>query len=157
MPNKWLYLWLDRFFGAATLKSSLQKVFVDVYLQGTVFMLPTFYLWTGAMKGQSLQQSAAQYRSEAFDATIGTAGYWTPLMFANFQYVPQHSRVFMVACLSFIHKTWLSWLSNRGRHQERLTQDCCPDRTGTGGGPADAAARRPWAPRPAHYALCAKH
>jgi uncharacterized protein involved in cysteine biosynthesis len=31
----------------------------------------------------------------------------------NFLLVPQHSRVVFVAIFSFLHKTWLSWLSNR--------------------------------------------
>ena len=28
-------------------------------------------------------------------------------------------RILVVAILSFVHKTWLSWLSNRSRHSER--------------------------------------
>jgi hypothetical protein len=32
-----------------------------------------------------------------------------------FKYVPQHSRIIFVAMASFVHKGWLSWLSNRKR------------------------------------------
>ena len=100
---------------------SLKKMLVDVYLHGTLLLVPSFYVITGTIKGQSLQQVAQQYRAEWFTASFGTAMYWTPLCTLNFLFVPQHSRILVVAVLSFVHKTWMSWLSNRTRHRERLS------------------------------------
>jgi hypothetical protein len=120
VPAKFLYLWYDRFFGVApTLRTAVTKMLVDVYLHGAILLVPSFYVITGTVKGQSLQEVAQQYRSEWFTATFGTAAYWTPLCILNFRYVPQHSRILVVAALSFVHKTWMSWLSNRARHSER--------------------------------------
>lgn len=122
VPAKHLYLWYDRYFGTApTLRVAAQKMLVDVYLHGSLGVVPSFYLITGVVKGQTLTQVVEQYRREWFTATFGTAAYWTPMCILNFRFVPQHSRILVVAVLSFIHKTWMSWLSNRVRHQERLS------------------------------------
>ena len=47
------------------------------------------------------------------EAAFGSAIFWTPVCLLNFLYVPQHSRTVVVALCSFVHKTWMSWLSNR--------------------------------------------
>ena len=121
IPAKFLYLWYDRYFGVApTLRTAVLKMGFDVYVHSSLLLVPSFYMITGGVKGQSLEQIAAQYRAEWFTATFGTCLYWTPLCILNFRYVPQHSRILVVAVLSFVHKTWLCWLSNRARHRERL-------------------------------------
>ena len=33
----------------------------------------------------------------------------------------QHSRILVVSTLSFVHKAWMIWLSNRERHKARLS------------------------------------
>ena len=55
----------------------------------------------------------ARLRREWRTASFGSALFWTPLCLVNFWLVPQHSRIVVVAIFSFLHKTWLSWLSNR--------------------------------------------
>ena len=120
VPAKFLYLWYDRFFGVApTLRTAASKMAVDVYVHGSMLLTPSFYLITGKLKGQSVEQIANQYRGEWFVATFGSAAYWTPLCTLNFLFVPQHSRILVIAMLSFVHKTWLSWLTNRSRYKER--------------------------------------
>ena len=127
-PAKFLYLWYDRFFGVApNFRTAVMKMGFDVYVHGTFLLVPSFYLITGAIKGQTLQQIWSQLRQEWFTASFGSALYWTPLCVLNFRFVPQHSRILVVAVLSFVHKTWLSWLSNRRRHAARTApRDGCP-------------------------------
>ena len=74
----------------------------------------------GIVKGQSLSEITQQYKAEGVEASFGTALLWTPVCVVNFLYVPQHSRILVVSVVSFIHKTWMSWLSNRQRHRARV-------------------------------------
>mmetsp|Transcript_32355 Transcript_32355/g.78552 ORF Transcript_32355/g.78552 Transcript_32355/m.78552 type:complete len:193 (+) Transcript_32355:213-791(+) len=121
-PAKFIYLWYDRVFGKAlTLRTAAYKTAIDVYVHSPFLLLPSFYLITGAVKGQSLSKSVEQLRREWYQAAFGTALFWTPVCWGNFLYVPQHSRILVVSVFSFIHKTWMSWLSNRDRHEERQT------------------------------------
>eukprot|EP00966_Prymnesium_polylepis_P297163 6865841-Prymnesium_polylepis.2 len=121
VPGKYLYLWYDRRFGTApSFRSVLLKTGVDVYGHGMFLLVPSFYVITGTIKGQPLSDISAQYQREWFTASFGTALYWTPLCLLNFRFVPQHSRILVVSVLSLIHKTWMSWLSNRERHAARL-------------------------------------
>ena len=91
-----------------------------VYIHGALLLVPNYYMITGLVKGQSLEQIATQLRAEWFNAAFGTCFFWTPLCALNFRFVPQHSQILFVSVFSFLHKTWMSWLSNRQRHRERL-------------------------------------
>ena len=90
---------------------------IDVYVHTPLLLIPSFYMITCLVRGRSLQQTIAQLRREWREASFGSALFWTPLCLINFLLVPQHSRVVFVAVFSFVHKTWLSWPSNR---------DACP-------------------------------
>lgn len=117
-PLKWIYFCYDRYLGTGRV---LTKIFIDVYINAPIFMLPTFYFGTGLLKGrQSVSEIAQQFREEWFEASFGTALWWTPVQYVNFRYVPQHSRILAVVSASFVHKTWLSWLSNRKTAQEEV-------------------------------------
>lgn len=123
-PAKYLYLSYDRFVGVAPdLRTAAIKMALDVYVHSPFLLVPSFYIITGLAKDQTLRQSLDQLRAEWFDASFGTAVFWTPLCLFNFRFVPQHSRILVVSVFSFVHKTWLSWLSNRKRHQERLSSN----------------------------------
>lgn len=123
VPAKGLYLWYDRFFGVApTLSTAAKKMCFDVYVHSPLLLVPSFYMITGAVKGESTSQISAQLRDEWFTASFGTAIFWTPLCLLNFHFVPQHSRILVVSVGSYLHKTWLSWLSNRQRHWELVQQ-----------------------------------
>ena len=100
------------------------KMFLDVYIHVPFLLVPSFYLITGKVKGQGADESLTQMRDEWLTASLGSALVWTPVCLFNFRYVPQHSRILVVSVVSFVHKTWMSWLSNRRRHAERLQQTC---------------------------------
>ena len=60
-PAKAIYLFYDRFFGTApTLGTAVRKMLCDVVFHGTFLIVPSFFLITGAVKGMSLEQIAAQ-------------------------------------------------------------------------------------------------
>ena len=86
----------------------------DCYVHFPFLLLPSFYLITQTVgKGSSLRTAWARMRAEWRTAVAGSAVFWTPASFVSFGMVPQHSRVLVIAAFSFVHKTWLSWLSNR--------------------------------------------
>jgi hypothetical protein len=60
-----------------------------------------------------VSEEFAHLKSDWFEASFGSALFWTPLVYANFTFVPQHSRIMTVVTASFLHKTWLSWLAHR--------------------------------------------
>ena len=117
-PAKLFYLSYDKIFGVAPhLRVAAMKMVVDVYGHTPFILIPSFYIITGAFKGQTLEQSVAQLRVEWWEASFGSALFWTPICLANFRFTPQHSRILTVSCASFLHKTWFSYLSNRAAHQ----------------------------------------
>jgi hypothetical protein len=114
-PCKWLYLRYDQFIGPGR---PMLTMFVDVYLHTPFMLIPSFYLITGTLKGQSLSLTASQLRNEWLEASFGSALYWTPMQIVCFNSIPQHSRIAYITSASFFHKAWLSWVSNRARARE---------------------------------------
>ena len=111
---KTLYLWYDRVLGKTpTVRNAMTKMVLDVYVHTPLLLIPTFYAITCSLRGRSVDETASQLRREWWDASFGSAVFWTPLCLLNFLYVPQHSRIAAISVGSFVHKTWLSWLSNR--------------------------------------------
>ena len=84
-----------------------------MYLHTPLLLIPSFYLITMMARGSTAADTVARLRREWRTASFGSALFWTPLCLVNFWLVPQHSRIVVVAVFSFLHKTWLSWLSNR--------------------------------------------
>ncbi|KAH9089119.1 hypothetical protein LEN26_019283 [Aphanomyces euteiches] len=120
-PCKSLYLYFDKVMGTKpTPRTVVIQTFVDCYVHTPVALIPSFYLITNSVKGKSLDETRVQLEREWFEASFGSVLFWTPAQLVNFWCVPQHSKILFVACFSFIHKTWLSWLSNRHDHNNRL-------------------------------------
>lgn len=107
-PLKAAYMSYERF-----IKSVFVKTFLDCVVHTPFVLIPVFYLWTCSLKGKSWEQSKYQLREEWTEAALGSFLFWFPTCVVNFCYVPQHSQVLVIASMSFVHKTWLSWVSNR--------------------------------------------
>lgn len=121
VPGKYLYLLYDRVFRhGSALTNAAMKATVDVYAHLPFLVLPTFYVITGTIKGQTVSQAVEQLQAEWFEASTKSALFWTPICFLNFRLIPQHSRILFISTGSFLHKMWLSYLSNKARHAERL-------------------------------------
>ncbi|CAE7226490.1 mpv17 [Symbiodinium sp. CCMP2456] len=119
-PCKWLYLAMDRYVGQkSTFRNVVVKTLFDVYIHTPFGVVPGFYLVTGTFKGDSLTRIHAQLKREWVEASLGSSLFWTPAQVVNFWLVPQPFKIAYVSVLSFAHKTWMSWVSNRDRYALR--------------------------------------
>ncbi|KDO31860.1 hypothetical protein SPRG_03780 [Saprolegnia parasitica CBS 223.65] len=120
-PCKSLYLYFDKVMGTTpTPRTVLLQTFIDCYIHTPLLLIPSFYYITNAVKGKSVEETTLQLKREWHTASFGSVLFWTPAQILNFWVVPQHSKILFVAGLSFVHKTWLSWLSNRDDHAKVL-------------------------------------
>jgi len=117
-PVKLLYLMYDKFFRTAAM-----KVMFDVGVHTPFMLIPMFYGITCTVKGKPMSETWKQLKEEWKEASLGSIGFWLPTCFVNFALVPQHSRILVISVMSFFHKTWLSWVSNRRRKQESELAD----------------------------------
>jgi len=115
-PCRLLYSYYDRWWGS---KAALRKAAVDVFGNGVFLMVPSFYMTTGILKGETVEEAASQLRTEWVEASTGTCAFWLPTCAVNFALIPPHSRILSITICSFLHKTWLSLLSNASRVKER--------------------------------------
>eukprot|EP00930_Biecheleria_cincta_P099978 TRINITY_DN91592_c0_g1_i1.p1 TRINITY_DN91592_c0_g1~~TRINITY_DN91592_c0_g1_i1.p1 ORF type:complete len:197 (+),score=16.14 TRINITY_DN91592_c0_g1_i1:134-724(+) len=111
-PCKALYLGYERFIGASTALRAGITTLIDVGLHTPFALLPSFYLITGLLQGNSMEQISAKMQREWRFASCGMACFWIPVCALNFFFVPQHSRILAVTSAGFVNKTWLSWHSN---------------------------------------------
>jgi len=107
-PMKFIYLTYDRL----TLGPG-KKTIIDVCLHTPFLLIPSYYMMTGPIKGFTLNDSFMNLQAQWFESSTGSVAFWLPMAALNFRFVPPHSRVLVISCFSFIHKAWLSWISNR--------------------------------------------
>jgi len=117
-PCKWFYLRYPSFFekmmpGKPLALKKMAASFVDCGIVTPTLLLPSFYLITLSIKGEPLSKIWKEYSENFVEVTGGTLLYWFPICSLNFYFVPQHSQVLVITIGSFIHKSWLSWVSNR--------------------------------------------
>jgi len=117
-PCKWLYLRYPAFFermipNCTKATKKITAALVDCGMVTPVLMIPMFYLITMTIKGESLSNVWKRYKADCVEVTSGTFAYWFPVVSTNFYYVPHHSQILVIVVGSFIHKCWLSWVSNR--------------------------------------------
>mmetsp|Transcript_20011 Transcript_20011/g.35715 ORF Transcript_20011/g.35715 Transcript_20011/m.35715 type:complete len:204 (+) Transcript_20011:144-755(+) len=122
-PCKAIYLKYDRILGG---NKPVLTMLIDTYFHTPLILIPSFYAFTGTIKGQDMEEWSNRLWNEWVTASFGSAAYWTPVQILCFRYVPQHSRIAFVACMSFFHKAWLSWLSNRKTPLEAPAPDAVP-------------------------------
>ncbi len=79
----------DRFIGPGR---PVFTMCIDVFLHTPFVLLPCFYGWTGAVKGQDTSTTIEQFQKEWLEASTGSVLFWAPTMYAGFKYIPQHSR-----------------------------------------------------------------
>eukprot|EP00457_Paulinella_chromatophora_P013373 gb/GEZN01013666.1/.p1 GENE.gb/GEZN01013666.1/~~gb/GEZN01013666.1/.p1 ORF type:complete len:256 (+),score=23.89 gb/GEZN01013666.1/:31-798(+) len=122
-PCKWLYLRYDVWMPGKPIATAL----FDACIHTPFLLVPCFYAMTGAAKGQTPNQITQQLQEEWMEASFGSILFWVPICIFNFRYVPQHSRILVVGIFSFLHKTWLSAISNRQRYSSRLDHLLFPE------------------------------
>jgi hypothetical protein len=125
----------------------MRKAAVDVFGNGVFLMVPSFYMTTGILKGETVEGAASQLSTEWVEASTGTCAFWLPTCAVNFALIPPHSRILSITICSSLHKTWLSLLSNASRIKERQVGAAVGYRRrlsrkqGQSGSPRDADAR----------------
>jgi len=117
-PCKFFYLRYPSFFdrmlpGKPLPLKKMAASFVDCGIVTPTLLLPSFYLITLSIKGEPLWKIWKEYKENFVEVTGGTFVYWFPICSLNFYFVPQHSQILVIVIGSFIHKCWLSWVSNR--------------------------------------------
>jgi len=117
-PCKFFYLHYPKMMEYLIPKASLPvkkivSAMIDCGVVTPILLLPSFYLITFPVKGYSFADAWHRYVEDCVEVTIGTFLFWMPICSVNFYFVPQHSQILVITVCSFIHKTWLSWVSNR--------------------------------------------
>lgn len=97
----------------------MTSAMIDCGIVTPILLLPTFYLITFKVKGHTFAEAYARYMDDAVEATVGTFLFWFPICSINFAFVPIHSQILVITICSFIHKTWLSWVSNRYTNKQQ--------------------------------------
>jgi len=115
-PCRYVYTVYDRIWAKGA-TAALNKSLADTFLNTFFLVIPSFYITTGMIKGQTFEEACGQLKDEWIEAQFGSILFWLPVCFANFYLIPLHSQILAVTGASFVHKTWLSWLSNRDRGQ----------------------------------------
>lgn len=119
--QKFFYLTLDKMLGPG---NAIVKTILDVYIWTPCYLIPSYYFVTGKLKSsKSFSEIWEQLQSEWCEASFGSAAFWTPIIFCNFKFVPQHSRLLLVVAFSFLFNGWLSYLSNRDAVAARREAD----------------------------------
>eukprot|EP00746_Dinoflagellata_sp_MGD_P150373 gnl/MRDRNA2_/MRDRNA2_82269_c0_seq2.p1 gnl/MRDRNA2_/MRDRNA2_82269_c0~~gnl/MRDRNA2_/MRDRNA2_82269_c0_seq2.p1 ORF type:complete len:224 (-),score=29.34 gnl/MRDRNA2_/MRDRNA2_82269_c0_seq2:502-1173(-) len=116
------FLWIRLYpslIGRGTSMQAAATSVADCVVNQLFAYVPCFYMLTGAVKGQTPRESLELLRKEYLSACLGQAGFWLPVQYLNFRYVPVHLQTFVVSTMNIINKTWLSWLSNRDRVKQR--------------------------------------
>eukprot|EP01083_Nonionella_stella_P053456 141416_1 len=114
----WLY---DVCLGAGA-QRVLAKTLIECIGHTYTLFIPSYYFITGIIKGNTILQIKQQLRHEYFASSSATMCYWMPLMWFNFTYCRLQTQILFLSTFSFIHKTALSWYSNRNRFKQRLAQ-----------------------------------
>lgn len=117
-PCKWFYLRYPKFFDQrmpnhSRVMRKMAASFTDCGIVTPLILLPSFYVITFTIKGEPPSKIWKRYTEDCVEVTAGTFIYWFPLVTGNFYFTPQHSQILVVVIGSFIHKCWLSWVSNR--------------------------------------------
>jgi len=114
----WTQLY-PRLIGRGSNLQAAATAFADCVVNSSVTYIPSFYILTGMLKGNTLEQSLELLRKEYLTACLGMTGFWLPMQTLNFRFVPVHCQTFIVQIGNFANKIWLSWLSNRSRVEEQ--------------------------------------
>lgn len=114
-----IYFMYDKILGIG--KPVLKSV-IDCTLHTPFLLLPSFYFITGTCKGDKPYKIFEQLKNEWIVTASGTSAYWIPLMLISFRYMTPETRILYITSCSYIHKTALSWYTNRERVKNRKNQ-----------------------------------
>lgn len=100
----------------------LLKTMVDCGVHTPFLLIPCFYFSTGFIKGQTFSEITSQLKQEWWTSSTASLAYWLPMMWFNFTYCTPQTRILFICILSWMHKSALSWYSNRNRVRMRFKE-----------------------------------
>ena len=115
-----LYFIYESVFGPGR---AMLKASIDCAAHTPFLLLPCFYAITGTVKGQSPMEIYEQFKAEWWTSSTASIAYWYPMMFINFKWCTPQTRILFIATGSWIHKSALSWYSNRNRVAQRALEE----------------------------------
>lgn len=113
--NAWLYRRYARWFSRVKnpVANLACRVFADTFIHVPLIWLPTFYFWTGTIKGESTEYISQKLQESYLMALLGSWAIWIPATSTNFHFVPPQMRILFMCTVSLIDKIRLSYMSNR--------------------------------------------
>jgi len=134
------YRLLDRRFGtASSLRVVAKKVAAENLFFTPFIYFPSFYMITGAIRGDSARDSWSKMKEQYIDANMHAWQMWVVADAVNFALVPLQFRVIFACSAEFVWVSILSIISNRG--------DASDDKEGGKGGGGKREATREVDPR----------
>lgn len=83
---------------------------------GTI-MIPSYFLGVGMLQGDSLSQACRNLSAEWRNSYLVGAGFWLPVMTANFAYVPPRFRVRTMAAANVAWSVIIDYMAHRSKPQ----------------------------------------
>lgn len=78
-------------------------------------MIPLYFLGVGMLQGDSFDKARRNLRAEWLTSYLADAGFWLPVMSANFALVPAAYRVRTVAAASMAWSVIIDYLAHRSK------------------------------------------
>jgi hypothetical protein len=85
-------------------------------------MIPTYFLGVGMLQGDSFEQARRNLSAEWRASYLADAGFWLPVMSANFALVPAQYRVRTLAAANTAWSVIIDYLAHRSRSKPRCAQ-----------------------------------
>jgi hypothetical protein len=126
--NHFLLNGLERLFPAAIgWRSVMHKTLVTQLFANPCCYLPTFFVWTGSVRGLTLEQLESKVRHEYWPTLCATWAIFTPSNVLNYWLVPVRHQASSIALVGFLYQVSLSLLAGGGRGEsEDGTRDGAP-------------------------------
>ena len=81
-------------------------------------MIPSYFLCVGLLQGDSLSDARTTLRAEWLNSYLVGAGFWGPVMTANFALVPPQYRVRTMAMANMVWSVAIDFMAHRSQPRE---------------------------------------
>ena len=79
------------------------------------FMIPLYFMFVGVLQGDSFEQARRNLSAEWLTSYVVGAGFWLPVMSANFALVPTQYRVRTTAAANMAWSVIIDYLAHRSK------------------------------------------
>ena len=82
-------------------------------------MIPAYFLGVGMLQGDSFEKARTNLKTEWFTSYLVGAGFWLPVMSANFALVPAQYRVRTTAAANLAWTVIIDYLAHRSNKKQQ--------------------------------------